>query len=572
MKKTLLALSVIAASAAQATPFTGNDAKSNAMGNTGVASAASFSMGQFNPALLAAHADQTRFSLLLPSAKIAIDDSYGFLKTSEVVQNFEDTDANEVQLQVEGGTRDDGTTVISLQAAVQATVDASQQFENASTSQELQDAAVALSSSNTTLNNKIISIRTELQNLEVAINDTNDSLSELEDKPLTIMGELGMAMALPRQGISWAFHLSDSATLGLKATVGDSDLNTISAAVSDTVAYTGETQDITSLSAEVSNNASAVAAFDDPDYSSQAYVDAINALAFSTAQLQAETTGASADYEVYSTGGGSTTQTTNFDGSNVDNFTSANGFYQNGEFNANATAVQSFGDDSSITVVGANIVEFGISAARNFEYMGETFSLGITPKLQSLTIFEDTITFSNAEEEIGDDPQAYFSSNTESYVTGNVDLGAAMTWDEVLRGDVTAGLVIKDLIPQTFESASGSELEIGPKMRIGGAHVTRWTTLAADLDITENQPLKYGAPTRYLGLGAEFNAYNWFKLRAGYRNNLSLEDSHVISTGFGLTPWGVGLDVSTWFKPKSFDNWEEVIQDAGVVAQFSMEF
>lgn len=572
MRKTLLALSVIAASAAQATPFTGNDAKSNAMGNTGVASAASFSMGQFNPALLAAHADQTRFSLLLPSAKIAIDDSYGFLQTSEVVQNFEDTDANEVQLQVEGGTRDDGSTVISLQAAVQATVDASKQFEEADTSEELQIAAEALADSNTTLDNKIISIRTELQNLEIAINDTNDSLSELEDKPLSIMAHLGAAMALPRSDISFAFHLTNDTTLGLKATVGDDDLNTISLAVSDTVAYTGETQDITSLSAEVAANAEAVAAFENPEPTNQAYVDAVNALALSTAKLQAETTGQTAEYEEYSTDGTSTTQQWTFDGSNVDNFTSANGFYQNGEFNANATAVQSFGDDSSITIVGANIVEFGVSAAKNFDYMGETFSLGVTPKLQSLTIFEDTITFSNAEDEIGDDPQAYFSSNTESYVTGNVDLGAAMTWDEVLRGDITAGVVIKDLIPQTFESASGSELEIGPKMRIGGAHVTRWTTLAADLDITENQPLKYGAPTRYLGLGAEFNAYNWFKLRAGYRNNLSVDDSHVISTGFGLTPWGVGLDVSTWFKPKSFDDWEEVIQDAGVVAQFSMEF
>lgn len=570
MKKTLLTLSVIAASAAQATPFTGNDAKSNAMGNTGVASAASFSMGQLNPALLAAHADQTRFSLLLPSAKIAIDDSYGFLQTSEVVQNFEDTDANEVQLQVEGGTRDDGTTVISLEAAVQATIDASEQFENATTSEELQAAAQALSDSNATLDNKIFSIRAELQDLEIAINETNDSLSELEDKPLSIRAHLGAAMALPRNDISFAFHLTNDTTLGLKATVGDDDLNTISLAVSDTVAYTGEAQDITSLSAEVSEKADAAAdAEAEFGIGSPQYEDALDELIIATAALDAETSGSDTNYTLSD---GTTTGTETYDGNNVATYTSANGFYQNGEFNAEATAVQSFGDDSSITIVGANIVEFGISAARNFEYMGETFALGITPKLQSLTIFEDTITFSNAEEEIGDDPQAYFSSNTESYVTGNVDLGAAMTWDEVLRGDVTAGLVIKDLIPQTFESASGSELEIGPKMRIGGAHVTRWTTLAADLDITENQPLKYGAPTRYLGLGAEFNAYNWFKLRAGYRNNLSLEDSHVISTGFGLTPWGVGLDVSTWFKPKSFDNWEEVIQDAGVVAQFSMEF
>jgi hypothetical protein len=541
------------------------------MGNTGVASAASFSMGQFNPALLAAHSDQTRFSILLPSARIAIDDSYGFLQTSEVVQNFDNTDTNEVQLQIEGGTRDDGSTVLSLEAAVQATVDASQLFEDANSSQELQDAAQALSDSNATLNNKIVSIRAELQNLEIAINDTNESLSELEDKPLSIMGHLGAALALPRNNISFAFHLTNDTTIGMKAVVGDSDLNTISLAVSDTVEYTGEAQDITTLSAQVASDANAVAAFGSPNYSSQPYVDAVNALALSTAKLQAETSGNPTDYTVYTTSNTSSTSTTNPDGNNVDSFTSTNGFYQNGQFDSQATAVQSFGDDSSITLVGANIVEFGVSAARNFEYMGETFSIGVTPKLQSLTIFEDTLTLNNAEEKIGDDPQAYFTSNTKSYITGNIDIGGAMTWDDVLRGDITAGLVIKDLIPQTFKSETGSEVSIGPKMRVGGAHVTRWSTLAVDLDITENQPLKYGAPTRYLALGAEFNAYNWFKLRAGYRNNLSLEDSHVVSTGLGLTPWGVGLDLSVWAKP-SFDEWEKAVQDAGVVAQFSMEF
>jgi len=572
MKKTLLTLSVLAATAAQATPFTGNDAKSNAMGNTGVASAASFSMGQFNPALLAAHADQTRFSVLLPSAKFAIDDSYGFLQTSDVVQNFDDTDTVEIQLQIEGGTRSDGSTVTSLSAAVNAVAQASQAFENASNQAQLQAAASDLSASNTALDNKVTSIRTELQNLETAVNSTNDSLSELEDKPLSIVASLSAAFAMPRDTISFAFHLSNETTLGLRADVGQSDLDTISDAVSDTVGYVDEAQDITSLSSDVSTAASAVADFDEPEPSKQAYVNALNALTLATAKLEAETTGSPANYEVYTTGGSSTTSSTNPDGNNVDSYTSTNGYFQNGEFNSNTASVQTFGDDSTVTMVGANIVEFGVSAARNFEYRERTFSLGITPKLQSITIFEDTITFTGAQDEIGNDPAAYFSSNSKSYFTGNIDLGGAMTWENMLRGKVTAGLAIKDLIPQTFESAAGSNLNIGPKMRIGAAHATRWTTLAADLDITENQPLKYGAPTRYLGLGAEFNAYNWFKLRAGYRNNLSLEDSHVISTGFGLTPWGVGLDMSVWFKPKSFDKWDEVIQDAGAVAQFSMEF
>lgn len=565
MKKTLLALSVIAASAAQATPFTGNDAKSNAMGNTGVASAASFSMGQFNPALLAAQEQQPRFSILLPSAKFAIDDSYGFLQTSDLVQNFDQVDTDEIVLQVNGL----GDAVNDVTAAAEA-------FENATDQDDLQTAASNLSTSNNALNSKVTSIQTEVEILENAVNETNQGLSELEDKPMSIRSNLGAAFAMPRDTISFAFHLSNDTTLGLRTTVGQSDLDTISDAVSDTTGYLDEVQQLSTASSNVSTKASTLAEFDDVDFNNQAYVDALNELNEASAKLEAETTGNTIPYDTYDADGDpnsdGTANASPEDSNTLENYTSANNFYQNGEFDSNNPAVQNLGDDSSVTIVGANIVEFGVSAARTFDYWGETFSLGITPKLQSLTIFEDTISFSNAEDDIGSDADAYLSSNTESYVTGNIDLGAAMTWDDVLRGDVTAGVALKDLIPQTFESASGSELEIGPKLRIGGAHVTRWTTLAADLDITENQPLRYGAPTRYLGLGAEFNAYNWFKLRAGYRNNLSVDDSHVISTGIGLTPWGVGLDVSTWFKPTSFDDWEEVVQDAGAVAQFSVEF
>jgi len=563
MKKTLLTLSVLAASAAHATPFTGNDAKSNAMGNTGVASAASFSMGQMNPALLAAKVDQPRFSILLPAAKFAIDDSYGFLKTSEVVENFDDVDTAAIQLEVNG-----------LPDAVNDVALASAEFESATDQASLQAAAANLSSSNTALNNKVISIRAEVQLLENAITDTNKSLSELEDKPLSIMTSLSGAFAMPRDTISFAFHLSNDTTVGMRAQVSQNDQNTISGAVSDTTGYLDEVQQITSASTEVSNKASALAELS-VDFSSSAYINALNELTAATAKLEAERSGTTVSYNTYNADGDNNADNTvnanPTDSNTLDNYTSTNGFYQNGEFDSNSTAVQTFGDDSTITIVGANIVEFGVSIAQNFEYAGETIALGVTPKLQSITVFEDTVTFTGAGDEIGDDPEAYFSSNTESYFTGNIDLGAAMTWDNVLRGDVTAGVAIKDLIPQSFETANGSELEVGPKLRIGGSHTTRWVTLAADLDITENQPLRFGAPTRYLGLGAEFNAYNWFKFRAGYRNNLSIENSHVISSGFGLTPWGVGVDLSVWAKP-AFDDGLEAIQDAGAVAQFSVEF
>lgn len=554
MQRSLLALAILTAGTASATPFTGNDTRSNAMGNTGVASAESFAASQFNPALLSAYDDDVNFGLQLPSLRFAIDDGYGFIKAANVVEDFENTDANEIQLQFAGGTRSDGTTVQSLQVSIDATATAAEDFDDGVTQAELD----AYNEASANLDSKISTIQAELRNLDVAVDNSSDSISTLDDKPLTINGSLGAALAIPRSGIGLALHLTNNTTIGMRATPGPNDLDLIGQAVDDTVGYTEQFDDITELNNTLSDAANTLADtdFGDPDFDTN-----YDAFLAAQANLEAEATGSNVNY---TDSGGA--QTAVFDGDNVSNYTSANGFYVNGEFDANAAS--SFGEDSSVTILGANVIELGISAAREFTYLGQTFAVGVTPKIQSLQIFEDTIEL----DEAGSVDSSSLSQNTTTAFTGNLDLGIAKNWYNVLNGQVRAGFVIKDLIPQTFESASGRELKMGPKARIGVAHDTRFSTVAMDLDLTENEPLGYGVTTRYIGLGGELDAFNWMKLRAGYRNNLSVDDSHVITTGLGFTPFGVGLDVTGWFSPASFDDWEEIVQDAGFATQFSMNW
>lgn len=83
MKKLLLTAAISSISMAFATPFTGNDAQSQAMGNTGVASADPASAINFNPALLATYPDENDFSMILPSVKFFVDDSIGFAESAE---------------------------------------------------------------------------------------------------------------------------------------------------------------------------------------------------------------------------------------------------------------------------------------------------------------------------------------------------------------------------------------------------------------------------------------------------------------------------------------------------------
>lgn len=580
MKKTLIALSVIAASAAQATPFTGNDAKSNAMGNTGVASAASFAMGQFNPALLAANVEGTRFGILLPATKFYIDDSSGLIEygrdfydsTFDDFETSSDAAADiNVAISGESGgeasladvTTDISANVTAIQNAVaniKADTDGGNQPDQADID-ALNNNSAALTSNSTLLDNKITTINTSSTTLSTSFGNMRRDLPGFNDRPAQLGLDLGAAFAMPRSGLSFGVSLNNTTTVGTSVDVKDSDLVLFSDLLEDLEGISAEGTDASGELVTLSSNTQSLTTVigNQPDPN-----DYVGGQA--NAQYQSDITAWGNDLEAASLAVDN--QATVVDNEFDDVETYNGNYFQNGEFNE----PENQDLETTVEVIGANIVEFGVSFAREFEYMGETFAAGITPKLQSITVFEDTILLANAEDEFGDDTQTYLESNTSSYFTGNLDIGVAKSWPDVLRGQVRGGLVIKDLIPQTFETESGTELSIGPKMRIGGAHMTRWTTLAADLDITENQPLKYGVPTRYLGLGAEFNAYNWFKLRGGYRNNLSVENSHVISAGFGFTPWGVGLDLTGWFKPKSFDDWDEVIQDAGMVAQFSMEF
>lgn len=559
MQRSLLALAIMMAGAASATPFTGNDTRSNAMGNTGVASAESFAASQFNPALLSAYNDNVDFGLQLPSLLLAIDDGYGFLKAANVADEFEGTNTEAIVQQV--NTLD--AAVTRLQTAADALNDGTDSTEIAEF-----DAA------NQALSTKITIIQDEMIKLNLAVSNTSDSLSTLEDRPLSLLGSIGTAIAIPHSGLGLALHLNTSANLGMRAEIAQDDLTLLTNIVSDTVGFTAEAQQMTQLSADLS---AAVNTFNQFDTSqnpcvgaaSDPYLIAFNNMVIAQAALAAESSGTPQTPTVCpgSSGFPVAGPTQNPIGStNLADFNSANGVYVSGELQA--SAIDGLGEASSITILGANIMELGISAAREVTYFGQTFSVGVTPKLQALQIFEDTIDLNNADIL---DP-SNFRQNLTTAVSGNLDIGLAKNWYNILHGQVRAGLVVKDLIPQTFESSSGRELHLAPKARFGIAHDTRFSTLAFDLDLTENEPLGYGVTSRYIGLGAELDAFNWVKVRAGYRNNLSVDDSHVVTTGLGFTPFGVGLDVTTWFSPAPLDEWEDIVRDAGIAAQLSVNW
>jgi hypothetical protein len=580
MKKTLLSLSIALAGTAIATPFTGNDAQSNAMGNTGVASATPQNAFQFNPGLLADYPDSNDFGLTLPSIKFFIDDSLGFVSSAEELvtggawEDFQNVDAAAFNTAVLGGggepsmvtvlgniTTEAGSVASNL-AAIQADISDNGTIDTPSNVTALETASANLTTETATLDTKVGVANTQSGNIDTVVSGALSSLTELNDAPLQVgLGIDVISVAIPSNTLGMALSISTNSSVGMALNLSSNDLTPVTDLSDDLTAITGRATTLTgSLNTLVAaNNALTAHITEQPDTADYAG-GAANPQYLQDLSDWGETletlgdTVASAQTEVDT----NTTALTSYSGNYV----------SNGDITPPTVGELT----SEVEVVGANINELGITVARQFEIMGETVAIGVTPKIQSVNIFEKTFGLSTYEddlEQISSDPLSLLSENSTTKFVGNIDIGAAKTWD--FHGRVRAGIALKDIIPWTLESVTGNELLIRPKLRVGAAHETRLTKLAIDLDITNNKPLKYGVPSRFLGLGAEFNAWNWAAIRAGYRNNLSVSDSSVISGGIGFTPFGTGLDISAWVKPQ-FDDPAALIQDVGAVVQFSVNF
>ena len=92
-------------------------------------------------------------------------------------------------------------------------------------------------------------------------------------------------------------------------------------------------------------------------------------------------------------------------------------------------------------------------------------------------------------------------------------------------------------------------ISLDTQFRGGISHTTDWSVVAIDLDLMENDPVAFEAPTQYASIGAEFDLYDLFQFRAGYRTNLSVDDASVVSAGLGFSPYGVHLDLAAMVNP-----------------------
>jgi hypothetical protein len=139
-----------------------------------------------------------------------------------------------------------------------------------------------------------------------------------------------------------------------------------------------------------------------------------------------------------------------------------------------------------------------------------------------------------------------------------IDLGALWKYKEWLG----VGVVAKNLNSPEFDTPEvilpirgkvKETIRVKPQVRAGVAlDPFPWLTVAADLDLTENDTVLVGKTSRNIGGGLEFRPYTWFKFRIGAYDNLANSDVGVVgTTGLTIGTKSVNLDLDAAASPET---------------------
>ncbi|MFW2373957.1 MAG: conjugal transfer protein TraF [Gammaproteobacteria bacterium] len=191
---------------------------------------------------------------------------------------------------------------------------------------------------------------------------------------------------------------------------------------------------------------------------------------------------------------------------------------------------------NNVTALGVGIQEIGIPLGSDFKISGIQVSVGITPRYVQVDSIEYKESIQTADI---DDILDTDSEDLGSFTT--VDAGITINLIDTFR----VGLVAKNLIEETKTTTLGNDVVFDTHYRVGAAVDLGVVTLAADMDLTERDPIAFENPSKSLSVGAEIDAFKVVQLRAGYQTNLAdnATDPDLLSLGVGI--WlGFHLDIA----------------------------
>ena len=194
---------------------------------------------------------------------------------------------------------------------------------------------------------------------------------------------------------------------------------------------------------------------------------------------------------------------------------------------------------------GVAIVEVGVALSKSFETSHGTYYAGVTPKYQRV----NTINYS-----VGIDDYEFDDIDDDSYRNEksgfNADIGFAYAMDQ----GFTFGFVAKNIIEEEYETTISRNAKavyvINPVYTVSSSYTNDFVTVGVDLELNETERYKNftglesdldssSDNTQIVGVGAEFNAWNWAQIRVGYQHDIAGTIDDQLTAGLGLSPFDI---------------------------------
>jgi hypothetical protein len=507
---------------ASAAPLLPMDARGLAMGSTGVASAKLAHAPQYNPALLSTANNEDDFAIIFPQFGVVVADEDEFISTAQGLtdddyKNFDESLIDHFTTITENLTTELDTLEGDISALVlptDLTVLSAGDIDNLKTQTASLQASLEGFSTNTL-------------DLKETTFDLTSEFGKLSASGLRVNAGINAAIAIPSKTFGAAISLTNNVLVSGRTVFTESDQQLINAYAEGVNEYANLTTEYVAANNELIRS---IEAFNsDPSLANENVLTA-NEQAVDNKKIELD----------------SYTKKVNEGTANEKSIISVNAGSINVDEDPELTSL--------VHVVAIAISELGLTLSRNFNIAGEDIAIGITPKLQTIKTFNYAAIVEDDEideEAIKDTEQDFSDFNIDAGIA--YQFGADKQWQ--------AGLVAKNLLSKEYEAESNNigtagnpetlktTISLDTQFRGGISHTTDWTVVAVDIDLMENDPVAFEAPTQYASIGAELELFDLFQLRGGYRTNLSASDASIVSAGLGFSPFGVHIDLAAMVNP-----------------------
>ncbi len=223
---------------------------------------------------------------------------------------------------------------------------------------------------------------------------------------------------------------------------------------------------------------------------------------------------------------------------------------------------------TSIAANGISLIEVPLTYGHP---ISDSLAIGFNLKYIQANVFKtekgDITLFNKDSSDIADELDKYYKESSNFAVDAGI-LFQPVNW-------LKLGVVGKYLNSPEFDDPKGGKIKVKPQARAGIAlNPFETLTIAADIDLTENETTFPGYKSRNIGGGIEWDILKFLALRAGLYKNLAETDIDMVYTaGLGLNLWLLRLDVAAAISSNKsrFDN-KSFPEEARVQANLSIEF